>query len=42
MIKKKLCEIGREPSNVRVALLRDPEDTSISLMYNSGVESSLL
>ena len=37
MIKAKLCEMDREPSNVQDALSRNPEDTSFSLVDHSGV-----
>ena len=37
MIEAKLREMDREPSNVQVALPRNPEDTSFSLVDHSGV-----
>ena len=37
MIDAKLRKMDREPSNVQVALSRDPEDSSISLVDDSGV-----
>ena len=36
-IEAKLREMDHKPSNVQVALPRDPEDTSISLVDDSGV-----
>ena len=37
MIEAKLREMDHEPSNVQVALPRDPEDTTISLLDDLGV-----
>ena len=37
MIEAKLREMDHEPSNVQVALPKDPEDTTISLLDDSGV-----